>query len=253
VTALERWEKRAEWPLAAAAVAFLLVYAVPILNTHLTPLQRQMFLWADYALWAIFGADYLMRLCLAQNRVRWFSRHLHELAMVALPMFRPLRLLRLLNLLRPLNRKAMGTLHGKLMVYVPGATILAIICSSLAVLSVERGQAHANIQTIGDALWWAIVTITTVGYGDHFPVTFEGRLVAVGLMITGIALIGVITASVASWLVEQIRDNTEGDKGDVAALRAEIAELRSLLIQSELPHLGRLDANHSASSGSLSA
>src|SRR5262249_47320891 len=154
---------------------------------------------ADYMIWALFGIDYLVRLALAPGRSRWFVKHLHELAMVALPMFRPLRLLRMLNLIKPLNRKATGTLHGKLMVYVPGATLLAVICSSLAVLQAERGHLHANIQNIGDALWWAIVTITTVGYGDHYPVTFEGRIVAIGLMIAGIALIGVITASVASW------------------------------------------------------
>jgi voltage-gated potassium channel len=141
-----------------------------------------------------------------------------------------LRLLRMLNLIKPLNRKATGTLHGKVMVYVPGATLLAIICSSLAVLEAERGRLHANIQNIGDALWWAIVTITTVGYGDHYPVTFEGRVVAIGLMIAGIALIGVITDSVASWLVEQIRDGKESDRDDMAALRAEIAELRTLLV-----------------------
>jgi voltage-gated potassium channel len=235
MTRLVRWENAAEGPLAVAALVFLVVYATPILDTHLTHLEGGVFREVDYIIWAVFGIDYLVRLILAPGRSRWFLRHLHELAMVALPMFRPLRLLRMLNLIKPLNRKATGSLHGKLMVYVPGATLLAIICSSLAVLRAERGHLHANIQNIGDALWWAIVTITTVGYGDHYPVTFEGRILAVGLMIAGIALIGVVTASVASWLVEQIRDGKESDRDDVAALRAEIAELRGLLVsQGEL-------------------
>jgi voltage-gated potassium channel len=230
MTRLVRWENTVEGPLAVAAVLFLVVYATPILDTHLTHLESGVFRGADYIIWALFGIDYLVRLVLSPGRGRWFVKHLHELALVALPMFRPLRLLRMLNLIKPLNRKATGTLHGKLMIYVPGATLLAIICSSLTVLQAERGHLHANIQNIGDALWWAIVTITTVGYGDHYPVTFEGRVVAIGLMIAGIALIGVITAAVASWLVEQIRDTKESGRDDMAELRAEIAELRSLLV-----------------------
>ena len=70
-----------------------------------------------------------------------------------------------------------------------------------AVLGAEQDSPYANITTFGDALWWSA---TTVGYGDDFPVTTTGRLVAVALMLVGIACIGAITAGVAAWLVAQV-------------------------------------------------
>ena len=81
-------------------------------------------------------------------------------------------------------------------------------------------------------MWWAVVTVTTVGYGDFYPITVVGRLVAVGLMIGGIAVLGVVTASVASWLVEQVgvRAAAEVEAAD-APLLAEVARLSERIDQ----------------------
>ncbi len=79
-----------------------------------------------------------------------------------------------------------------------------VFVTALAMLDAERGADDANITNFCDAMWWGSTTITTVGCGDRFPVTGEGRLVAVALMLTGIALLGVITAALASWFVERI-------------------------------------------------
>jgi voltage-gated potassium channel Kch len=68
---------------------------------------------------------------------------------------------------------------------------------------------EANIGSFGDALWWASTTVTTVGYGDHYPVTTEGRFIAVALMVVGIAVVGAVTASVATWMVSQVRQERE--------------------------------------------
>jgi voltage-gated potassium channel len=138
--------------------------------------------------------------------VHYWSRHLADLAVIALPMLRPLRLLRLLMLLRVLNRRATASLRGRVAIYVGGAAVLLLLCASLAVLDAERHAAGANITTFGEALWWSAVTVSTVGYGDRYPVTNDGRLVAVGLMLGGIALIGVVTASFAAWLVDRVRE-----------------------------------------------
>ncbi len=73
-------------------------------------------------------------------------------------------------------------------------------------LSFENGARGSTIHNYGDALWWAIVTVTTVGYGDKYPVTAGGRGVAVVLMLVGIGLIGVLTATVASYFVEEKAD-----------------------------------------------
>lgn len=77
--------------------------------------------------------------------------------------------------------------------------------ASLAVLDAERDAPNASITTFGDALWWTMTTISTVGYGDRFPVTLEGRLVAGTLMVAGIALLGVVTATIASWFVQTLQ------------------------------------------------
>lgn len=108
-----------------------------------------------------------------------------------------------------------------------------IFCASLAVLDAERGRPGAIIVSFGDAVWWAVTTVTTVGYGDLYPVTTEGRLIAVGLMVAGIALIGVVTASVATWLIDRVRQveaaSQAATAADVHALRAEVLALRDLL------------------------
>jgi len=84
-------------------------------------------------------------------------------------------------LLKVLNRQAAGGLRGRIAVYVAGAvTVVVFFCGALAVLDAERSKDGANIETFGDALWWTRTTISAVGYGDKFPVTFQGRLVAVG-------------------------------------------------------------------------
>jgi voltage-gated potassium channel len=81
---------------------------------------------------------------------------------------------------------------------------MLVFLAALAVLDAESRNAGANITTYGDALWWAAVTTTTVGYGDYYPVTTEGRLVAVGLMIVGIGLIGTATGLVVTMLTERV-------------------------------------------------
>ena len=67
-----------------------------------------------------------------------------------------------------------------------------------------RRPTGANITGIGDAVWWACETVTTVGYGDHYPVTTQGRFIAVALMVVGVSMVGAVTASVAAWMVKQV-------------------------------------------------
>ena len=100
--------------------------------------------------------------------------------------------------------------------------MLLAFCGALAVLDAERASSDANITTFEDACWWAISTMTTVGYGDRFPTTGTGRLAAVALMIGGIAFLGVVTAALASWLVEQV---TAAEEQQTVTLRAEIHRL----------------------------
>ncbi len=119
-----------------------------------------------------------------------------------------------------------------MVLYAAGTTALLVFVASLAVPDVERPAPGSDIRTWGPALWWASVTITTVGYGDYVPVTPEGRVIAVAMMICGIALLGTVTATMASWLVERIAAREEAEqsatRAQVADLMTEVRELRAI-------------------------
>ena len=230
-----RWEQRAEWPLTVLAVLFLAAYAWPILDPDQPSWALVLCRVTTAVVWLAFVVDYVVRLLLAGDRRAFVRGNLLDLAVIILPLLRPLRLLRLVRVLTVLNRHASGSLRGRVVVYVVGATSLLLFVAALAVLDAEREAEGSNIGSFSDALWWAFATVTTVGYGDRFPVTLGGRAVAAGLMLAGIALIGVVTATFASWLIERVaeveEEGQQATRRDVAALSRQIEELRTELVQ----------------------
>lgn len=234
----EGWARRTQWPLAGAAVAFLAAYAVEVLADP-RGAARVLCEVVVNGTWALFVVDYLVMLALAPRRGRWFLRHLLDLAAIALPFLRPLRLLRLVQLFRVLQHTTGTAVRGRVTVYVVATTALLVFVAALAVYDVEHRAPGATIVSFGDALWWAVVTITTVGYGDLTPVTVAGRLIATGVMISGIALLGVVTATIASWIIDQVgRRNEESQtatRRELRELTAEIQALREQLDQARPP------------------
>lgn len=226
----DRWVKVTEWPLTLASVVFIAAYALQVISRPAGPvgLIANAVIWV---VWAAFLVDYVVRLTLAEHRGRWFVRHLLDLLIVLLPVFRPLRLTRFITVIALIQRGIGHVLRGKVIIITIVTVTLVILFAALAVLDVEEGP--GNITNYGDALWWAFVTMTGVGYGDFEPVTAAGRMIAVGLMVTGIALTGVVTAILASWIVERVFVERRGGRAatvtQVEELRAEIAELKSLL------------------------
>ncbi len=210
MTRVERWERRTEVPLLLLALAFLAAYALPVVHQGLDGGLESFLVAVSWTVWAAFALDFTIRLTLADHRLAYARSHWYDVALVLVPMLRPLRLLRLLALARVLNRSVTSSLVGKVTTYAAGVTVMAVGLGSLAVLDVEQDADGANITTYGDALWWAATTVTTVGYGDRFPVTTEGRFVAVALMVVGIGLVGAVTASVAAWMVAQV-GSRQGD------------------------------------------
>jgi voltage-gated potassium channel len=200
---LETWKKYTEWPLTGLAIVFLILYSIQVIS-NLPESKTALINISIQIIWVAFIIDYTVQLTLAPNRKTWFWKNSYQLVIIALPMLRPLRLLRLLSLLKLLQQIAFKALQGKLVVYVISTAFFLVYMGALEVLDAEQNAPHANIKNFGDAIWWATTTITTVGYGDYYPVTLTGRLVAVGLMISGVAVVGVVTASLASWLVSQI-------------------------------------------------
>lgn len=227
----EMWQRWTQWPMAFAAVVFLAIYSIQVI-ADTTQAQAYILNVCIGILWAIFLLDYVFNLVTAKNRRTWFLRNLHELAILVLPFLKPLRLLRLITLVRAINRVAGTALRGKIVFYVLGSAVLLVYTGALAVLDAEKSSTEANITTIGDALWWAVTTITTVGYGDHYPVTGIGRMVAVGLMIGGVAVLSVVTATVASWMVEAVAaevsvETNQDGTNDLKELSLQIQDLKS--------------------------
>lgn len=226
---LERWTDATEWPLMLAAVAFLGAYAWPILDPDLPTGVALACTTVTWLAWVAFAGDYAARVVLAPDRRRYVVRHLHDLAVIVLPLLRPLRLLRLVTVIGALNRRAGSSLRGRVVVYVTGGTTLLAAVAALAMLDAERAAPGANITTIEDALWWSVTTITTVGYGDRYPTTTTGRVIAVGLMLAGIALLGVVTATLASWLIDRVSAENAANRAATAAqVDALMAEIRAL-------------------------
>jgi voltage-gated potassium channel len=222
-----------------AALLFLGAYAWPILDPHLVHWADITCRVANLVIWAMFGLDLIVRLTLAEHRRAFLRANWLDVLTLVLPFLRPLRALRVVLAINLLGRKGGAFGRGRVVGSVVAAVVVIGVVAGLAVLDAERGKPGANIETFGDGLWWAASTITTVGYGDRYPTTAEGRLIGVLLMATGIALLGVITAALASWFVEKLSQVQEAEaeteqsvsdlSSEIRALREELVSLRGAL------------------------
>ncbi len=173
----------------------------------------------DNGICAFFIFDFLYKLYTAESKLNYLKWGWIDLisSIPTLDYFRAGRLFRLIRLLRILRafRSTKNLIHFVFRNKAQGAfssvaliAFVIIIFSSIAILQVEVDP-NSNIKTAEDALWWSYTTVTTVGYGDKFPVTTEGRLIAAILMTAGVGLFGTFTGFVASWFVSSAKP--EGD------------------------------------------
>ncbi|MGW7362742.1 potassium channel family protein [Streptomyces sp. NPDC054841] len=233
-TAQVRWEARTQGPLIALAVVFGVAYAVPIVAPDAQRWVHQLCMVVEWVVWGAFAFDYVVRLTLAPYKRLFVRKHPLDLLAVILPLVQPLRLLRVVSTLLLVGRRARMAPQITLTTYVAGAVVGLMMFGSLAVLHVERDAPDGNIKTLGDAVWWSFTTMTTVGYGDHAPTTGLGRVLAVGLMLSGIALLGVVTANIAAWFISRFERDDAEERRQTALLEAltrEVQELRAEVAQ----------------------
>jgi voltage-gated potassium channel len=219
----ERFERFTDLPLAF--LALLIVPALIIEDRTQNAYIREAASTVNWIVWLAFCAEYVIKLWLAPSRRIHVRKAWFDLLIIVLsPPFlvpeafqgaravRAVRILRLLRFVRAAAVAAIGLreagegLRHRRFHYVVLMTVVVVGLGAGGIFAVEHGQ-NANIRSIGDAFWWAIVTTTTVGYGDVSPVTTEGRLIAVGLMVVGIGFIGVFTATLTSFFLEPERSD----------------------------------------------
>jgi voltage-gated potassium channel len=188
--------------LTGLALLFLFAYSYPALVDQVSLGTQNLIDVIQWTCWSAFAIDLIYGIWKAEDKKKFFKHHPLEIASVILPFLRPLRLLRVISFGSLVIQKvAIGRQFTITLKASLTALFLAYI-SAVQITILEREVDGSNIKNFGDGLWWATTTVTTVGYGDRFPITTEGRFLAALLMITGISLIGVITASVASWFVK---------------------------------------------------
>jgi voltage-gated potassium channel len=219
--------------LVVAVVSLLLVLLETFLRipAHVLPILHDI----DRLSCLVFLADILVR----WRRVRWSASFwrwgwIDLLASIPFdPAFRSLqairiyRVVRLIRVLKKLNTLTTGTSLNEKLLALPGIALVMVFFSTMLIVEVERTAPNATIRTGADGLWWALTTVTTVGYGDTYPVTAEGRIIAAVLMLIGIALFGSVSAIVTSKLIlpKETRDHEEL-RHEIRSLHAEIRELR---------------------------
>ena len=219
--------------LVVAVVSLLLVLLETFL--HIPPGVLSVLRTVDTFSCVIFLIDVFVR----WKRERWSANYwrwawIDVLASIPFePAFRSLqairiyRFIRLIRVLKKLSTLTSGTSLNEKLLALPGVAFVMVLFSTMLMVEVERSAPNATIKTGGDALWWALTTVTTVGYGDTYPVTTEGRIIAAVMMLIGIALFGSMSAIVTSKLIlpKETRDHEEL-RQEMRALHAEIKELR---------------------------
>lgn len=188
--------------LTGLALAFLFAFSYPAFVNPVPVSTQTLLNIVQWVSWIAFATDLVYGLINTKNKKQYLKKHPLEVAAVLLPFLRPLRLMRVISFGGLAIQKVAIGRQFAITIKVLLASIFVAYISAVQITITERSVDGSNIKNFGDGLWWAITTVTTVGYGDRYPTTTEGRCLAVVLMIMGISLMGVITASVAAWFVK---------------------------------------------------
>lgn len=232
----DRLTKALEWPMAILALA--VIPALLLDDGAATPRTHAIASAANWIIWLAFCGEFAARWTLAPDRQQFLRRSWFDLLIIvvsppfgvpeALQSIRAVRALRILRLVRALAFLSIGittsrrALRHRKFHYVLVLTAAVMVLGATGLYVVEREQ-NESLTSFWDALWWAISTTTTVGYGDIYPTTGEGRLIAVLLMLTGIGVIGVFTATIASlFMIEDEEDEFNGIHKRLDGLEAKL-------------------------------
>ncbi len=165
-------------------------------------------------LWVIFSVEFFLKFYLAKSKKIYLKENWLDALVVLAPIFRSFKIFTLIRTpILLVSDEVVKFLKssGLIFSYFFILTLVVILLTADIVLFFEKNHPNSNITTFGDAVWWGFVTFSTLGYGDKFPVTFGGRIVAVILMILGFALFSIIVAGAVSFLIKK-RENILSDR-----------------------------------------
>ena len=226
---LDNYEAKTNIWLSGLALVYLFTFSLQAI--YYRP-DETWFRWATVFglfLWALFVLDLVFRFIISPSRKGFVRKNLLDIITVVLPQFRALRALRAFSSGGILS-KGKGAISAKAITSATIGTIIIVWVGSLMVLSAERGAQGAEITSFGDAIWWSFETITTVGYGDFVPVTWTGRFFAVFIMFVGVAVVSVISASLAATLVKQNQPAPPPPPANLHdEIMKELADLKSMV------------------------
>jgi voltage-gated potassium channel len=221
-------ERVTKYPMALLGMAWLVI-GIVVVTADVNGSASILLVGTLFALWAILLAEYLVRLVITPDRRGYLRRRWVEPATVAVPPLQGWRLVgieKMTLLVREGELRVEAILRHHSLFRVLIAATATLFLGAWLVLLFEENAKGSNIHTYPDALWWAIVTVTTVGYGDRYPATEGGRAVAVILMLLGIGLIGVLTATVASLFV---KEHTDASKEEFKKGHADLGQQLSVI------------------------
>lgn len=210
----DRWEGRSRVPLILVGLVFIVAYSLYVLVPDQGRGLHDALFGVLLAVWVIFLADYVVRWSITPRGHRWaFVRHnVVDLMSVVVPVFRAFRVVALLHEIPYFRGRTAAVARTEVVTFAAAYAVMFVYFLALATLNAERDAPGATITSFGDAVWWACVTLTTVGYGDTYPVTIAGRICAVLLMAGGIAIVGTASALVISYLNERVRGLVSHDR-----------------------------------------
>ncbi|GIV89503.1 MAG: potassium channel protein [Chloroflexus sp.] len=224
---LDRFYRITEIPMLFLSICFLVIFFLiesKTLSTT-TTLVLDGILWI---IWGIFGIELLIKWYLSPDRVAYIRVNWIEMVMIAIPFLRPLRLLWLPIILTRLWRQSRQTLRQRMPAFIGITSLIVVLVAATLMFVAEQGSG-GPIASFADAIWWALTTVTTVGYGDTYPVTVLGRGVAVFLMLAGISLFGLLTANIAALFVED--EAADRQREMLTEIQQRLTRIEQLLAQ----------------------
>ena len=202
--ALGRWSSKTNLLLASLGVLYLVIYSLEVVFFSQKQLVSVLEI-ASNVIWVVFAVDVVIRVIAAESVLEFLKSSWLEVLALIIPFMRSLRVFRVivaLRGLRPFLKTRIETTGTYILLLLP----ITWFTGAVAVLDAENEGVESSITNLPDALWWSLATITTVGYGEFYPKTLEGKFVAGVLMIMGIALFSAGAGMFASWILGEKKD-----------------------------------------------